>query len=56
MPWVVYAAYENRMIGSCSSIFVHLINSVRLCLETSISFQIIDFNYKIINEEFENKL
>ena len=23
-------------------------------LETSISFQIMDFNYKIINEEFEN--
>ena len=24
------------------------------CLGTRISFQIIDFNYKIINEEFEN--
>ena len=35
--------------------FCHMLhNSIRLHLRTSISFQIVDFNHEIINEEFEN--
>ena len=29
-------------------------NTLRLCLETNISFHIVHFNYEIMNEEFEN--
>ena len=37
------------VINSCNTLY-----KLRLCLGTSISFQIVDFNYEIINEEFEN--
>ena len=32
----------------------HYINFFRLRLKTNISFQIVDFNYEFIKEEFEN--
>ena len=32
----------------------NIINTLMLCLRINISFQIINFNYEIINEEFEN--
>ena len=46
--------YRLYVVLQTMQIIVHKFYKQRLCLETSNSFKIVDFNFKIIKEEIEN--